>query len=518
MDDNNFNSDKTVYEPQGNEPEQNRIDTFNIDHTVYDPDNGGENANDYVADTNKTVYEPFGGDFGSDKTVYEPDFGVAGGQDTFINNEPSTPAYQSPPITAFNPDDPTDFGYENRMRDTSGYGYQPNIPEQNNKKQKPKKSHGGLTIFLCIVLSAVISAGSSIAILNYASSSKTKDKIALVPDLSKDSSSVENVNINVDEEASSIAQAVSRKCNKSVVGIRTTVSTSSFFGGTDSSTGEGSGVVYTKDGYIITNYHVIKDAVTNSSGKIDVYLESVSTKPYKAKVIGYNIASDLAVLKINAKDLSPVDIGDSDKLSIGQYAITIGAPGGLEFMGSVTYGVISGLNRVVSADSSIKLIQTDAAINPGNSGGALLNQSGALIGINSSKIVAEEFEGMGFAIPVNTVVKICDDIIKNKDKVEPYVGITVSESYSSEDLESYGYPAGAVVLSVAEGSTAEACGIARGDIITKFNGTKIKEYSDYYKALKSCKPGTEVEIEIFRRGREYKAKITIASNSYSGNN
>ncbi|HCH28697.1 MAG TPA: peptidase S1 [Ruminococcaceae bacterium] len=498
MQNDNFNSDNTLYGSQSGEPNRNGINEFNIDQSVYGYENGGE------TDTNQTPYEPH--------------FSSQGDQNAFVNSESVSPSHQTYSESGFNPDDPTDFGYEARIRDNSGYGYQPDITAENGKKQKPKKSHGGLTVFLCIILSVLVSAGSCIAVLNYASSSKSSEKISIVPNLSKESGSVENVNINIDEEASSIAQAVSRKCNKSVVGIRTTVATRSFFGGSDSATGEGSGVVYTDDGYIITNYHVIKDAAVNSSGKIDVYLESVSTKPYSAKVIGFNIASDLAVLKIDAKNLSPIDIGDSDKLSVGQYAITIGAPGGLQFMGSVTYGVISGLNRVVSTDSSLKLIQTDAAINPGNSGGALLNENGALIGINSSKIVAEEFEGMGFAIPVNTAVKICDNIIKNKDKVEPYVGITVSESYSADDLESYGYPAGAVVLSVAEGSTAEECGIARGDIITKFNGSKIKDFSDYYKALKSCKPGTEVEIEIFRRGREYSAKITVASNSYSGNN
>ena len=434
--------------------------------------------------------------------------------DGFIGQQPYDNTVYQPTTTNIIEDDPTDFGYERRVFDNSNYGYQQSAAKEETKK--PKKSHGVATVIVSVLLSAAVAVGSCYAFLKYATDSKSGKNISILQGSSSDGTSVENVSINIDEQVSSIAQAVSRKCNKSVVGIRTTVSISSFFGGTNSSTGEGSGVIYSKDGYIITNYHVIKDAVSYSSGKIDVYLESVSTKPYSAKVIGYNIASDLAVLKIEANDLTPVQIGNSDKLSVGQYAITIGAPGGLEFMGSVTYGIISGLNRVVSTDSNIKLIQTDAAINPGNSGGALLDETGSLIGINSSKIVSEEFEGMGFAIPVNTVVKICDNIIANKDKAEPYVGITVSESYSAEDLKSYGYPAGAVVLSVAEGSTAETCGIRRGDIITQFNGKTISEYTDYYKALKACEPGKEVEIIIYRGGREYRASIMIASNSYSG--
>lgn len=384
--------------------------------------------------------------------------------------------------------------------------YPPKSPE------KPKRTVSVATVIISVVLSAVISIVGCLAAVNLFGEKVTDIFSGLIDEEQK---SVENVSINIDEEASSIAQAVSRKCNSSVVGIRTTTSVSSFFGGSNEQTGEGSGVIYSKDGYIITNYHVIANAVTSaSSSKVDVYLDSVSSKPRSAKVIGYNIASDLAIIKISASNLPAIEIGNSNNLKVGQYAITIGAPGGLEFMGSVTYGVISGLDRVVSSDSNIKLIQTDAAINPGNSGGALLDEAGKLIGINSSKIVAEEFEGMGFAIPVNTVVDICDRIIANKDKAEPYVGITVSEKYTAEVLESYGFPRGAVVLSVAKGSTAEECGIRRGDIITKFNGVEITEYNIFAKALKKCKPGTKAVIQIYRSGRYYTADISVASNSY----
>ncbi|MBR3300700.1 MAG: trypsin-like peptidase domain-containing protein [Clostridia bacterium] len=526
---NTFNSDFNPDNTSGNIPEnqarETGADPFDSD---FNPDNASGGIPENQA--TETGADPFDSDFNSDNISggsynnqrFEADPLSYNGGNNFGETpvEPySAPVgnanggyYGSEPAGAFR-EDPTDFGFDNRNNHTSGYGYTPNIMPEEVKK--PKRRFSFATVVVSILLSAAVAFGSCYAFFRYSSEYGLSGIPISSGDETKETS-IENVNINIDEEASSIAQAVSRKCNKSVVGIRTTVSTISFFGGSNSSTGEGSGVVYSKDGYIITNYHVIKEAVASASGKIDVYLESVSTKPYSAKVIGYNIASDLAVLKISASGLSPVQLGDSDKLSVGQYAITIGAPGGLEFMGSVTYGVISGLNRVVSTDSSIKLIQTDAAINPGNSGGALLDETGSLIGINSSKIVAEEFEGMGFAIPVNTVKKICDNIISNKDKAEPYVGITVSESYSGEDLQSYGYPAGAVVLSVAEGSTAESCGIKRGDIITKFNGTDITDYSDYYKALKGCKPGSEVEIMIYRGGMNYRAKITIASNTYSG--
>ncbi|MBP3705930.1 MAG: PDZ domain-containing protein, partial [Clostridia bacterium] len=176
-------------------------------------------------------------------------------------------------------------------------------------------------------------------------------------------------------------------------------------------------------------------------------------------------------------------------------------------------GIISGLNRQVSSDSEIGLIQTDAAINPGNSGGALLDSTGKLIGINSSKIVAEEFEGMGFAIPVNTVVDVCDDIIKNKDKAEPYLGISINERYTPEVLERYGYPVGAVVYSVAGDSPAEKAGIRRNDIITKFNGEGVEKYSDLVDLVKKCEPGDSISVTVYRAGRTLTLTVIIGSNT-----
>ncbi len=390
------------------------------------------------------------------------------------------------------------------------YGKSPYVNDSKRKPKREKKKYGAGAVILASVLAAVIGAVSGIVAFNYGNDSSNLSQS--LPQVDGNSSGTSNVSINVDENMSSISQAVAAKCSKSVVGIRTTTSVQSFFGGTSESTGEGSGVVYTKDGYIITNYHVVENAISASSAsKIEVFFDNASTTPYKASVVGYNVSCDLAVLKIDADNLSAVDVGSSSSLKVGQYVVTIGAPGGLEFMGSVTYGIISGLDRVVSSNSKIGLIQTDAAINPGNSGGALLDENGKLIGINSSKIVSEEFEGMGFAIPVNSVVEICNGIISNKDKAEPYVGITISEKYTSDVLESYGYPVGAVVLSVADGSNAEKCGIQKGDIITEFNGTEITEYNVFGKVLAKCEPGSSVSVKIYRSGRYYQTKITIGN-------
>ena len=327
-----------------------------------------------------------------------------------------------------------------------------------------------------------------------------------------------SVDINVQNVDATVVEAVAQKVTPSVVGIRTTISVNNFFGGTSESSGEGSGVIYTSDGYIITNYHVIAEAVeySGNSPEISVFLANGDDKGYKATVVGYNISNDLAVIKIDAKGLTPIELADSSILKVGQFVVAIGNPGGLEFMGSVTYGVISGLNRIVSdtnSSSAVELIQTDAAINPGNSGGALVNIKGQLVGVNSSKIVSESYEGMGFSIPTNTTKDICDKIIAKEYDPDPYIGVTISERYDAETLKKYGFPVGAVVYSVASGSPAEKAGIKSGDIITEFNGVAITDYTVLDQALSSCKPKDTVTIKIYRSRKYYSANITVGSNN-----
>lgn len=374
------------------------------------------------------------------------------------------------------------------------------------KVKKEKRRYGAGVVITASFLAAVIGALSGIAAVVFTTEKpKVTDKV-YQPE--------SNVNINIEETAESVVEAVATKVIPSVVGIRTTTSVMNFFGGTSEASGEGSGVIYREDGYIITNYHVIGEAISNKSGsKIEVFLESSTSESIEATVVGYNISSDLAVIKINATGLKAVTFSDSENLKVGQYVITVGNPGGLEFMDSVTYGVISGLNRVVSSDSGLELIQTDAAINPGNSGGALVNTKGELVGINSSKIVSEEFEGMGFAIPSNTVKSICDNIIDKENSPEPYIGISISETYTPQRLEYYGYPVGAVVLSVADGSPADEAGLERGDIITEFDGKKITDYTVLEDLMMQSTPGDTVEIKLYRSGRYYKTKISIGYNN-----
>ncbi len=401
--------------------------------------------------------------------------------------------------------------------------YTPPIFEQSDyspasKPKKQKLGHSTATVILCCVLSAVIAVGGSFAAM-WGTSRLIDDKDSTPQSATENttindttpSNNAASININVDEDVKSAAEAVAKKCSNSVVGIRTTTSVNDFFGGIQGNGGEGSGVIYTADGYIITNYHVISNAVEQSGSKIDVFIGNSNSQSYPATVIGYNISCDLAVIKIEAENLTPVELADSSDLNIGQYVVTIGAPGGLEFMGSVTYGIISGLDRVVSTDSQLKLIQTDAAINPGNSGGALLNTQGELIGINSSKIAATEFEGMGFAIPSNAVKEKCDKIIARKGENGVYFGVSISKTYTSQVLAFYGYPTGAVVSTVSEGSPADKAGIERGDIITEFNGVKITEYTVLSDAIYDCESGDTVNVKLYRNGKQYTVKVKLSS-------
>ncbi len=390
-----------------------------------------------------------------------------------------------------------------------------NVPYRNNPvavKKSKKNNRNFVTILVCILLSLIIGLSGGAFAASY--------MIAKMPQSSDDSQVGENrtdVTIKVDETANSTIEAVAKKVTPSVVGIRTTAAVQSFFGGSTESTGEGSGVIYSQDGYIITNYHVIESATGRTNASIEVFFETDIENPVSATVVGYNIAYDLAVIKVEKSDLNAISFADVSALAVGQYVAAVGAPGGLEFMGSVSYGIISGLNRTVAASNAsekeVSLIQTDAAINPGNSGGALVNTRGELIGINSSKIVSESFEGMGFAIPADTVKDICDKIIAKEYNPDPYIGITFSNSWTESRLQMYGYPAGAVVNSVVDGGPADVAGIKSGDIITEFNGTVINNVDAVAQALSKCSPSDTVSVKIYRSGRYYSTAITVSSNN-----
>ena len=375
-------------------------------------------------------------------------------------------------------------------------------PYTAKKQPKPVTRSGLAVACVCVALA------SSILTASIFSFGLAKGQF-LNPSSGSTSTKTSIVTESTDEAA---IQAVAEAVSPSVVGIVVATSSQSFFGTGTSSESEGSGIIYSEDGYIITNYHVISDAV-ESNGKISVYLESDSATAISATVVGYDVSADLAVVKIDKNGLPSIEIGKSSDLKVGQTAIAVGNPGGMDFMGSVSKGIISGLDRTIQLENTteINLIQTDAAINPGNSGGALVNSSGQLIGVNSAKMASENFEGMGFAIPVDDVVEICDRIISKKDAPVGYVGVEISTRYDASTLQMMGYPAGVVVAGVAAGSPAANAGIEKGDIITQFNGTAVTGYTVFNSEKMKYSPGDEVTLTVYRGGKTYSVKITLGT-------
>ena len=258
--------------------------------------------------------------------------------------------------------------------------------------------------------------------------------------------------------------------------------------------GGGTGIVMSEDGYIITNAHVVVDATG-----LTVVMDDESR--YTARVVGYDEKTDLAVIKINATGLKPAEFGDSDAVVVGEKAVAIGNPGGLA--GSVSQGIISGLNREITITlsdntvASMNVIQTDAAINPGNSGGPLLNAWGQVIGINSSKIVASGYEGIGFSIPVNEAKPIIDNLIQYgyvKDRA--VLGISVI-ALDATNGPANGLPSqGLYIASIAEYSDMLSHGIEPGDVILKANGREMITTDDLTEELKSFRPGDTIRMEI----------------------
>lgn len=316
-----------------------------------------------------------------------------------------------------------------------------------------------------------------------------------------------NVNITIEGDQSDNASAVYAKCDQSVVGIRVVASTSGspWQQATYSTVSEGSGVIYSADGYVITNHHVIASAIGASGGvgagyEIRVFLDKSLRSYCVATIVGADATTDLAVLKIQAENLRPIEFADSSTVSVGDRVFAIGSPGGLEFMNSLSNGIVSGINRNISTEDGVAydLIQTNTAINPGNSGGALLNTEGKLIGICFLKIVAEGYEGMGFAISSNTAKDIINTLIQEGSVSRPQLGITVNTNYTPAAAAEAGLPAGAWVYEVTKGSPADLAGLAPNNIITAFNGVAIEDYYGLRAQLLKCKPGDTVTLTVYR--------------------
>ena len=304
-----------------------------------------------------------------------------------------------------------------------------------------------------------------------------------------------------------VVQAV-KEVGPAIVGITTRVYDRDMFNRrVEVGQSVGSGVLFDKKGYIVTNNHVV-------SGSKEVNVCLSNGKTVQGKVVGTDPSTDLAVVKIDGSDDLPVaSFGDSDALQVGETAIAIGNPLGLEFQGTVTVGVISALNRSLDdIDQRFRLIQTDAAINPGNSGGALVTADGKVVGINSAKIAKEGVEGMGFAIPINSAKGIIQQLISSGKVTRAYLGVYAADK---DIAQRYGYDwdhdGGVLVMKVASRSPISLTDIRPGDYILAIDGQSIDTVKGMRDILDTHKPGDRIKVTYEHNGRKADTEVLLAS-------
>ncbi|HAY61089.1 MAG: trypsin-like peptidase domain-containing protein [Acidaminococcaceae bacterium] len=296
-----------------------------------------------------------------------------------------------------------------------------------------------------------------------------------------------------------------RAVGPAVVGITNKAYVRDFFNRVQlAERGTGSGVIYDKSGLIVTNNHVVE-------GASEIVVSLSDGTSVSGKILGTDPATDLAVVKINADNLPVAEFGDSSDIQVGEPAIAIGNPLGLEFRGSVTVGVISALNRSVQVgERKFNLIQTDAAINPGNSGGALVNADGKVIGINSAKIAVSNVEGIGFAIPINSVKPIIKELAEKGKVAHPYVGASLIDKTIADH---YGFDAdlkgGLLIMKLTQNGPLALAGARTGDIILAFDGRKMSSVADLRDEINKHKAGDNVAVTILRNEQEITLSVTL---------
>lgn len=337
-----------------------------------------------------------------------------------------------------------------------------------------------------------------------AAKSNTTNSTAVIKTADNNGKAVAMQTVKSDGTKLTAAQVYQNNVN-STVGITTEITTN-YFGYKTTAAASGSGFIITEDGYIVTNYHVIEGA---NSVKVTTY----DNTQYDAEIVGSDESNDIAVLKIDASGLTPVTLGDSEALNVGDDVVAIGNPLG-ELTFTLTSGVVSAMDRQITTSNSVmmNLIQTDCAINSGNSGGALFNMYGEVVGVTNAKYSSNSsteasIDNIGFAIPINTVQDIITSIIENGYVVKPYIGVSV-ETVSS-DMTGYGIPEGAVVRAVNEDSPAEKAGLKENDIITKVNDDTIKSSNDLVSKIRKTAKGDKLTLTVYRKGEELTIDLTV---------
>lgn len=430
-------------------------------------------------------------------------------------------------------------------------------PNGGDPNKKPKKKHTGLKV-AAFVLAMVLVSGGSIGVYEGIRSSNADNSSSIVA--SNDSSAAESstgdsssskksdssqswIQLASTNNSMSVADIV-KKVTPSVVGVQSTFSSSNgsnnnpmngyggFFGygsqgnnGSQGMTGVGTGIIMSKDGYIVTNAHVIYDDEYGYGEASSVQIQmSDEETTYDARIVAYDKEADIAVLKIDADNLTPAEFGDSSSCEVGEMVVAIGNPLGLQFQNTVTCGIISALDRKVTInDNTMTLIQTDTAINNGNSGGPLINSSGQVIGINSAKMSSTysgeaTVEGIGFAIPMSEAKSIVDDLI-NYGYVtgRPQLGIScqdVTEAVS----QAYNIPVGAYIFSVTAGGAADQAGLQPGDVITGIQDQTISTTEELNAVKNQYKAGDTITLTYVRAGETKKVDVTLAEVQQTENN
>ena len=359
---------------------------------------------------------------------------------------------------------------------------------------RPPKRRGILSYILVALIAGMIGG----LVTAYIAPTYLYGKIIPVPEIYSEGqlSMMNTVTINPTEEINVVA-AVATKAVSSVVGI-TTVSIERDFFWSRPVEGVGSGVVVSSDGYILTNSHVIGDG---NAREIQVLFESGDKA--QGRVLWYDATLDLAVVKVSATNLHAAELGDSDEIRVGELAVAIGNPLGLDFQRTVTSGVISGLHRSVQVNQynvMEDLIQTDASINPGNSGGPLLNSKGQVIGINTAKI--QTGEGLGFSIPINMVKPVLKEIVEEGTFNNVYIGFTGSEVEIYEVQMDTDLPAesGVVAIEILPGSPADQAGLRSLDVITYVDDEQVTSMANLRKILYNYRIGDSAQLTIDRGG------------------
>ena len=398
----------------------------------------------------------------------------------------------------------------------TGFG---EVPPMSQKPHTPKnKKHSrGLALGLCGVAAACLLFAGGAVVGNMAfggnansdsgTSASTSDSAPTLQINSKPESDSSNSSDNYDTADGMAGEDIYKKVNPSVVSVIST---------TSEGTGSGSGVIMSKDGYIITNNHVVDGAQS-----VSVQLSDGTS--LDAEIIGTDEQTDLAVIKVTpTSDLTAAEFGDSDELEPGEYAYAIGSPGGVQFANTITGGRISAINRDLTVnDRVMTLIQTDASINNGNSGGALINKYGQVVGITSAKLSGNAFgsatvEGMGFAIPINTAKDIVDELIQNGYvSGRPSIGIT-GQNVESAD----GKVSGVQVYSIDSRAKAASEGLQVGDVITAVDGTPTPDMDKVNELKQDKKAGDKLTLSVYRisTGKTLNITITLTdSHDLEGN-